>query len=133
MLSVNAIALAWCLVLESLHQIIICLLPYVFLQIGSNQPSPSFPFQNLIKLNVKNCGSLRYLLSFSMAACFGNLSGLYVSGCEMMEDIIAQEINTEKEKVCELYSFTKFDYILILVLFIVLKDIFMKKSHLLIY
>ena len=99
-----------------------------FLQIGSDQPSPSFPFQNLIKLNVKNCGSLRYLLSFSMATCFVDLSSLYVTGCEMMEDIIAQEINIEKEKVCELYSFAILDYILKLVQFIVLKDIFHEKN-----
>ncbi|XP_047177850.1 uncharacterized protein LOC124844879 isoform X2 [Vigna umbellata] len=44
-------------------------------------------FQNLLTLNVTDCGNLKYLLSFSMAVSLVNLQSLSVSECEMMEDI----------------------------------------------
>ncbi|KOM37902.1 hypothetical protein LR48_Vigan03g128400 [Vigna angularis] len=44
-------------------------------------------FQNLLTLNVTDCGNLKYLLSFSMAVSLENLQSLSVSECEMMEDI----------------------------------------------
>ncbi|WVZ06066.1 hypothetical protein V8G54_019412 [Vigna mungo] len=44
-------------------------------------------FQNLLTLNVTDCGNLKYLLSFSVARSLLNLQSLYVSECEMMEDI----------------------------------------------
>ncbi|ESW11930.1 hypothetical protein PHAVU_008G071200 [Phaseolus vulgaris] len=48
-------------------------------------------FQNLLTLNVKDCGNLKYLLSFSMAGNLVNLQSLFVSECEMMEDIFRSE------------------------------------------
>ena len=59
-----------------------------------------------------------------MAACLANLNSLYVTACEMMEEIIAQEINTEKEKVLALYSLANLNFVLNIVLFDVLEDIF---------
>ncbi|KAG4922372.1 hypothetical protein JHK86_051185 [Glycine max] len=48
-------------------------------------------FQNLLTLNVTDCGDLKYLLSFSMAGSLMNLQSLFVSACEMMEDIFCPE------------------------------------------
>ncbi|XP_052728349.1 uncharacterized protein LOC108328951 [Vigna angularis] len=44
-------------------------------------------FQNLLTLNVTDCGNLKYLLSFSVARSLVNLRSLSVKDCEMMEDI----------------------------------------------
>ena len=48
-------------------------------------------FQNLLTLNVTDCGNLKYLLSFSMAGSLVNLQSLFVSECERMEDIFRSE------------------------------------------
>ncbi|XP_022635602.1 uncharacterized protein LOC106758399 [Vigna radiata var. radiata] len=48
-------------------------------------------FQNLLTLNVTDCGNLKYLLSFSMARSLVNLQSILVSECEMMEDIFRPE------------------------------------------
>ncbi|XP_022635611.1 uncharacterized protein LOC106758545 isoform X2 [Vigna radiata var. radiata] len=48
-------------------------------------------FQNLLTLNVTDCGNLKYLLSFSMAESLANLQSIFVSECEMMEDIFRPE------------------------------------------
>jgi len=48
-------------------------------------------FQNFLTLNVTDCGNLKYLLSFSMAERLVNLQSIFVSECEMMEDIFRQE------------------------------------------
>ncbi|WVZ06512.1 hypothetical protein V8G54_019858 [Vigna mungo] len=48
-------------------------------------------FQNLLTLNVTDCSNLKYLLSFSMAESLVNLQSLFVSECEMMEDIFRPE------------------------------------------
>ncbi|KAG4937118.1 hypothetical protein JHK85_052037 [Glycine max] len=48
-------------------------------------------FQNLLTLNVTDCGDLKYLLSFSMAGSLMNLQSIFVSACEMMEDIFCPE------------------------------------------
>ncbi|RDX73237.1 putative disease resistance protein, partial [Mucuna pruriens] len=48
-------------------------------------------FQNLLTLNVTDCGNLKYLMSFSMAEILMNLQSLSVSACEMMEDIFRPE------------------------------------------
>ncbi|XP_022635603.1 uncharacterized protein LOC106759214 isoform X1 [Vigna radiata var. radiata] len=48
-------------------------------------------FQNLLTLNVTDCGNLKYLVSFSMAGHLVNLQTLSVSECEMMEDIFRPE------------------------------------------
>ncbi|KAG5092562.1 hypothetical protein JHK82_051340 [Glycine max] len=48
-------------------------------------------FQNLLTLNVTDCGDLKYLLSFSMAGSLMNLQSLFVTACEMMEDIFCPE------------------------------------------
>ncbi|XP_027925695.1 uncharacterized protein LOC114183052 isoform X2 [Vigna unguiculata] len=48
-------------------------------------------FQNLLTLNVINCGNLKYLLSCSMAGSLVNLQSLFVSKCEVMEDIFHSE------------------------------------------
>ncbi|RDY12350.1 putative disease resistance protein, partial [Mucuna pruriens] len=48
-------------------------------------------FHNLLTLNVTDCGNLKYLLSFSMAGNLVNLQSLFVSACEMMEDIFRPE------------------------------------------
>lgn len=53
-------------------------------------------FQNLLTLNVTDCGNLKYLLSLSMAGCLVNLQSLFVSGCDMMEDIF----RTDDARVC---------------------------------
>nr|AER13169.1 Rpp4C3 [Phaseolus vulgaris] len=46
-------------------------------------------FQNLLKLNVSDCENLKYLLSFPTAGSLVNLQSLFVSGCELMEDIFS--------------------------------------------
>ncbi|WVZ06542.1 hypothetical protein V8G54_019888 [Vigna mungo] len=48
-------------------------------------------FQNLLTLNVTDCGNLKYLLSFSMARSLVNLQSIFVCECEMMEDIFRPE------------------------------------------
>ncbi|QCE02550.1 disease resistance protein RPS2 [Vigna unguiculata] len=48
-------------------------------------------FQNLLTLNVTDCGNLKYLLSFSMVGSLVNLQSLFVSECETMEDIFRPE------------------------------------------
>ncbi|TKY65522.1 disease resistance protein [Spatholobus suberectus] len=48
-------------------------------------------FQKLLTLNVSDCGNLKYLLSFPMAGSLVNLQSLFVSGCELMEDIFSAE------------------------------------------
>nr|KYP64386.1 putative disease resistance protein At4g27220 family [Cajanus cajan] len=48
-------------------------------------------FQNLLTLNVTNCGNLKYLMSLSMAESLVNLQSLFVCACEMMEDIFRLE------------------------------------------
>ncbi|XP_027351357.1 uncharacterized protein LOC113862472 [Abrus precatorius] len=48
-------------------------------------------FQNLLTLNVTDCGNLKYLLSFSIAGSLVNLQSLFVSSCGMMEDIFRAE------------------------------------------
>ncbi|XP_068488956.1 uncharacterized protein [Phaseolus vulgaris] len=48
-------------------------------------------FQNLLTLNVTDCGNLKYLLSLSMAGSLVNLQSLFLSECEMMEDIFPSE------------------------------------------
>ncbi|KAG4922369.1 hypothetical protein JHK86_051182 [Glycine max] len=58
-------------------------------KIWSDQ-SPHY-FQNLLTLNVTDCGDLKYLLSFSMAGSLMNLQSLFVCACEMMEDIFCPE------------------------------------------
>ncbi|TKY65513.1 disease resistance protein [Spatholobus suberectus] len=52
-------------------------------------------FQNLLTLNVTDCGNLKYLMSLSMAGSLVNLHTLFVSACEMMEDLFRPE-DTEK-------------------------------------
>ena len=54
-------------------------------------PSSRAKVQNLLTLNVTDCGDLKYLLSFSMAGSLMNLQSLFVSACEMMEDIFCPE------------------------------------------
>ncbi|CAJ1816642.1 unnamed protein product [Sphenostylis stenocarpa] len=48
-------------------------------------------FQNLLTLNVTDCGNLKYLLSFSVAGSLVNLQSLSISKCEMMKDIFRPE------------------------------------------
>ncbi|ESW11926.1 hypothetical protein PHAVU_008G070800 [Phaseolus vulgaris] len=48
-------------------------------------------FENLLTLNVIDCGNLKYLLSVSMAESLVNLQSLYVTECKMMEDIFRPE------------------------------------------
>ncbi|WVZ06064.1 hypothetical protein V8G54_019410 [Vigna mungo] len=48
-------------------------------------------FQSLITLNVSDCGNLKCLLSLSMSESLVNLQSLFVSGCELMEDIFCAE------------------------------------------
>ncbi|WVZ07781.1 hypothetical protein V8G54_021127 [Vigna mungo] len=48
-------------------------------------------FQNLLTLNVTDCGNLKYLLSFSMAESLVNLQSIFISECAMMEDIFCPE------------------------------------------
>ncbi|WVZ05358.1 hypothetical protein V8G54_018704 [Vigna mungo] len=48
-------------------------------------------FQNLLTLKVTDCGNLKYLLSLSMAESLVNLQSIFVSECEMMEDIFRPE------------------------------------------
>ncbi|RDY04607.1 putative disease resistance protein, partial [Mucuna pruriens] len=53
-------------------------------------------FQNLLTLNVTDCGNLKYLMSFSMAGSLVNLQSLFVSACEIMEDIFCP-VDAEQE------------------------------------
>ncbi|KAL9315080.1 hypothetical protein ACSQ67_016081 [Phaseolus vulgaris] len=48
-------------------------------------------FQHLLTLSVSDCGNLKYLLSLSMSESLVNLQSLFVSGCELMEDIFCAE------------------------------------------
>ncbi|KAL2347779.1 hypothetical protein Fmac_001779 [Flemingia macrophylla] len=62
-------------------------------KIWSDQLQPSFHFQNLINLVVKDCKKLRYLCSLSVANGLRNLKSLLVSGCRMMEKLFTYEEN----------------------------------------
>ncbi|KAI4353813.1 hypothetical protein L6164_002739 [Bauhinia variegata] len=66
---------------------------------GDIHTSPAPNFQSLIKLDVKNCDNLKYLLSISMAEFLVNLKNLRVSTCEGMEELIAQEDSANITKV----------------------------------
>ncbi|BAT83740.1 hypothetical protein VIGAN_04094700 [Vigna angularis var. angularis] len=48
-------------------------------------------FENLLTLNVTDCGNLKYLLSFSIPESLVNLESIFVSECQMMEDIFRPE------------------------------------------
>ncbi|CAJ1816601.1 unnamed protein product [Sphenostylis stenocarpa] len=48
-------------------------------------------FESLLTLNVSDCGNLKYLFSVSMSGSLVNLQSLFVSGCELMEDIFSAE------------------------------------------
>nr|KYP76992.1 Disease resistance protein At4g27190 [Cajanus cajan] len=59
-------------------------------KIWSDQP-PSRPyFQNLMHLDVNDCGNMTYLLSLSMSKNLMNLQSLSVSECGMMERIFIE-------------------------------------------
>ncbi|XP_020218566.2 uncharacterized protein LOC109801841 [Cajanus cajan] len=59
-------------------------------------------FQNLLTLNVTNCGNLKYLMSLSMAESLVNLQSLFVCACEMMEDIFRLEDVENIDVFCKL-------------------------------
>ena len=60
-------------------------------KIWSDTPSSSSYFKKLTHMDVSDCGSLTYLLSFSVAKNLVNLQSLFVSKCDMMENIFKQE------------------------------------------
>ncbi|KAJ7951076.1 Disease resistance protein family [Quillaja saponaria] len=65
--------------------------------IWNNRLSPGSSFQSLETLIVKGCGSMKYLLSTSMAASLVKLVSLFVQNCEVMEEIIRAEQNINDE------------------------------------
>ncbi|KAJ7951081.1 Disease resistance protein family [Quillaja saponaria] len=65
--------------------------------IWNNRLSPGSFFQSLETLIVKGCGSMKYLLSTSMAASLVKLVSLSVERCKMMEEIIRAEQNMNDE------------------------------------
>ncbi|CAN6700220.1 unnamed protein product [Malus baccata var. baccata] len=50
---------------------------------------------NLTTLTVHQCDSLRFLFSSSMAKCLGQLKNLKISNCQIMEEILGNEENTD--------------------------------------
>ncbi|XP_027188441.2 uncharacterized protein [Cicer arietinum] len=68
-------------------------------KIWRDRPVSNFCFQNLIKLTVKDCYNLRYLCSLSVASSLKKLKGLFISNCQMMENIFITAGNTV-DKVC---------------------------------
>ncbi|XP_062021873.1 uncharacterized protein LOC133738359 [Rosa rugosa] len=54
-------------------------------------------FQNLTELEVRSCGSLRYLLSPSIARGLAKLKYLTIRSCEMIEAIVAADEGEETE------------------------------------
>lgn len=58
-------------------------------KIWSDQPLECF--QNLIHMDVNDCTSLTYLISFSMAKSLRNLQSLFVSECVKMRYVFSQE------------------------------------------
>ncbi|TQD94414.1 hypothetical protein C1H46_019965 [Malus baccata] len=50
---------------------------------------------NLTTLTVHQCDSLRFLFSSSMAKCLGQLKNLKISNCQIMEEIVGNEENTD--------------------------------------
>ncbi|CAN6700243.1 unnamed protein product [Malus baccata var. baccata] len=49
----------------------------------------------LTTLTVHQCDSLRFLFSSSMAKCLGQLKNLKISNCQIMEEIVGNEENTD--------------------------------------
>ncbi|WVZ07077.1 hypothetical protein V8G54_020423 [Vigna mungo] len=103
-------------------------------KIWSDQSQHSF--KNLLTLDVRDYGNLKYLLSFSMAKHLQNLQSLFVGECEMMEDIFCPEdvegnidcvfpklkkmeimcmekLNTIWQSHISLHSFSKLGYLII--------------------
>ncbi|KAK7394836.1 hypothetical protein VNO78_15377 [Psophocarpus tetragonolobus] len=91
-------------------------------------------YQNLLTLKVTDCGDLKYLMSLSVAGSLVNLQCLFVSTCEMMENIFRPEdakdidifpklktmeivcmekLNTIWQPQCGLNSFHSLDYLII--------------------
>ncbi|KAI4354201.1 hypothetical protein L6164_003091 [Bauhinia variegata] len=66
---------------------------------GQRHPLSNSNYRSLIKLDVNNCGTIKYLLSFSMAGCLVNLKNLSVSNCEAMEELLTQEDGTNKTEM----------------------------------
>ncbi|XP_016685771.2 disease resistance protein At4g27190 [Gossypium hirsutum] len=56
-----------------------------------NGPIQAVNFQNLTQLNVRNCRSLRYIFSPTIAQYLPRLSELYISDCEELEQIIDKD------------------------------------------
>ncbi|XP_054780681.1 probable disease resistance protein At4g27220 isoform X2 [Prosopis cineraria] len=66
-------------------------------KVWGNQPLPNHSFENLTKLNVNGCCSLKYLFSFSMVGSLMKLQSLFVRGCDMMKNIFdPEDINTNE-------------------------------------
>ncbi|KAM7505216.1 hypothetical protein LguiB_004120 [Lonicera macranthoides] len=61
-------------------------------------PRVILDFQNLNKLSVLDCDSLRHLFTLSMAKTLTKLDFLMVYGCEILEAIVAVEEGEEDEK-----------------------------------
>ncbi|XP_054780689.1 uncharacterized protein LOC129288216 [Prosopis cineraria] len=66
-------------------------------EVWGDQPFPSASFQNLTKLIVKDCGSLKYLVSSSLAKSLMKLQSLFIRGCDMMMDIFdAEDVSSDE-------------------------------------
>ncbi|XP_028759121.1 probable disease resistance protein At4g27220 [Neltuma alba] len=66
-------------------------------KVWDSQPLPSSSFENLTKLNVNDCGGLKYLFSLPMVGNLMKLQSLFISGCDMMEDIFdPEDINIDE-------------------------------------
>ena len=57
----------------------------------SKDPKPIFSFQNLQRVRVVTCRSLKSLFPASVATCLTQLEQIVIFGCEVLEEIVARE------------------------------------------
>ncbi|XP_065848950.1 uncharacterized protein [Euphorbia lathyris] len=55
-------------------------------------------FTNIMRLEVYNCNSLKYLFTISMVECLVQLKELEINNCELVEEIILNKKDEEMEK-----------------------------------
>lgn len=65
----------------------------------------SSSLHNLKNLAIQSCPSLKSLFSESVASCMVNLQSLYISDCEMLEEVISMD--TEQIEVTQMLEFPK--------------------------
>ncbi|GMY21242.1 disease resistance protein, partial [Fagus crenata] len=68
-------------------------------------------FQNLRSLKVEGSGSLKYLLSSSMARVMEQLKHLSVKDCKVMEEILLTEDLGEEEEIIPIVLFPRLNFL----------------------